>query len=272
MLSAGEATSSLIGLLPFIFILGAAAAVFVVFAGGRLSGDDLTEVLTSVLVILAGVALIMFFVSHVCMNISPVEHFADASAGDSDTALTQLWTDIATAEKTACEYITRADKFIQSDLGKPGHDNPDLVTQAQQDARTKAGGPLTDCTSGEWDSVTPNTTDAENRIARLETTVNGFTAPVFQQAYKAQNTCESFRGSVTVESFQDIQDVSGEAAVIAGLQERLATVNTTLTTQQQKLLKPIDDKTAALNRGEVSDCDKSRGANAGKNIAGGKPA
>lgn len=280
MLSAGEATSSLLGLLPFVFILGAAAVVFVLFAGGKLTADDLGQVLTSVIVILGGVVIVMLFVGSVCLNISPVEHFENGATTDP---LTQLWTDIATAEKTACGYITRADKFIQSDLGKPGHDNPDLVTQAQQDARTKAGGPLTDCTSGEWDSVTPNTADATNRITRLETTVNGFTAPVFQQAYQAQNTCESFTGFAHVayqhipllESFTDSAsptDVSGDAAVITALQQRLATVNATITTQQQKFLKPIDDKTAALNRGETSDCDKKRGANAGKNIAGGKPA
>ena len=269
MLSTGEATTSLVGLLPFAIILAAAAAVFVLFVGGKLSADDLSQVLISVLVILSGVVVVMLFIGSLCLNIRPRENFVDGSSeGVTTDPLTQLWADIATAEKTACGYITRTDKFIQSDLGEPGNDNPDLVTQAQQDARTKAGGPITDCTSGEWDSVVPNTADATNRITRLETTVNGLTAPVFQQAYQAQNTCESFR-DFALETFQDD---SSDASVISALQQRLTVVNTTITTQQQKFLKPIDDKTAALNRGETSDCDKQRGANAGKNIAGGKPA
>lgn len=276
MLSAREAITSLLGLIPFLILLGAVAAIGLVFAGGKLSGEDVSEVMTSVLVILAGVVVVLMFVSGVCMTIHPteqfrgaasehngirlyptyIEQFTDAPVDVSSSPLTQLWADIATAEKAVCGYITRADKFIQSDLGKPGHDDPSLVTQAQQDARDKAGGPLTDCESP-WDTTEPNVDDATNRVTRLETTLNGFTAPAFQQAFDAQNTCESF---------VDVPNT----AVIQALQQRLSVIQSTIQTQQQKFLKPIDDKTAALNRGEASDCDKKRGATAGGNIAGGK--
>jgi hypothetical protein len=251
MLSTGEAISSLLGLLPFLILLGAAAAVGIVFMGGRLSGEDVSQIMTSVFVILGGVVVVLMFVGSVCLTIHPTERFVDISSDP----LTQLWSDIAAAEKASCGYITRADKFIQSDLGKPGYDNPSLVTQAQQDARDKAGGPLADCVTP-WDTTEPNVDDATNRIARLETTLTGFTAPIFQQAFTAQNTCESF------------QDAS--SSVIQSLQQRLTVVQSTIQAQQQKFLKPIDDKTAALNRGEASDCDKKRGATAGGNIAGGK--
>jgi hypothetical protein len=53
---------------------------------------------------------------------------------------------------------------------------------------------------------------------------------------------------------------TGSVADVSGLQARLAAVRTEIQTQQTKLLKPIDDKNAALQRGEVSDCDKRRGA------------
>lgn len=182
------------------------------------------------------ITLIVFvIVTHTCTSIRPTEAFADGSGSDvGDDTDTQLLNDITTAEKAVCELITRTDKFIQSDVGQPGVDTPALVSDAQQKARDAVDGGIVDCAdlSG----------DAANRITRLEATLKSFTGPELQATYNKSVPCQ--------EGFSDSDS----------LRARLTAVQATLTSQQQKLLKPIDDKNAALQRGEVSDCDKNRGS------------
>lgn len=236
-----------VGFVPLVIVGGALVIVGVLFFFKRLTATDLEEILEALVFFAGGILGIMIIVRFLCMNIHPKELFEDAVS-----PITKLWSDIDAAEKAVCEYMTRADGFIQSRIGKPGVDNPDLVAQAQAQARAAAGGPITDC-SGTYASA--DLDEAENRIARLEMTLNGFTAPVFQEAYKASNTCESFA---------DVSD-----ARLTDLQKRIASVQQLITFQKRKFMDPIDQKQAALQRGEVSDCDKKRGGNVGADIAGG---
>ena len=243
--------SNIVGFIP-IFIIGLALLlVIIVQALGKLTKEDANSVIQLLAGITVVILAVMLVVRLVCLDIHPVELFADASDPLSD-----LWADILAAEKSVCEYITRADTFIQNQVGKPGHDDPSLLAAAQQSARTAAGGPLTDCSAA---AVAASLDEAENRIQRIETTLNGFTGPVFQQAYKASNTCESFA------------DISGAAARLKDLQQRMGAIQQLLVLQKKKMLDPIDAKQQALQSGQVSDCDKKRGGSVGTNIAGGSP-
>jgi len=190
------------------------------------------------------VFLTLIFVSSFSMMIYPRELFTDA-APDPVMALLK---DITAAEKDVCNLITRTDKFIQNDIGKPGHDDPQLVKDAQQKARDAVDGPITDC-HATWDDVSGDAAlqEADNRLTRMEATLKSFTGPELQSTYNKSVPCQT-------EGFQD-------ADPLTDLQNRLAAVKATIKSQQQKLLKPIDDKTAALQRGEVSDCDKKHGGN-----------
>jgi hypothetical protein len=232
-----------VGFIPLVIVAGALIIVGVLYVLKRLTATDLDEILESLVYFTGSLLGIMLIVRFLCMNIQPTERFADA-----DPEAT-LMSDIAAAEKAVCGYMTRADGFIQSRVGKAGTDNPDLVVQAQNQARAGAGGPITDCSG----TAVADLDEAENRIARLEFTLNGFTAPVFQEAYKSTNTCESFADSR-----------------LTDLQTRIATVKQLISFQKQKFLDPIDQKQAAMQRGEVSDCDKNRGGNTSADVAGGK--
>jgi hypothetical protein len=239
-----------IGLLPFLLVLGAAVLAGAVFASEKFvaGGGDVGGIVVSLVTIIVVTAIVLIYVTRVVVAIRPTERFVDVGTDVSSDAVTTLLKDVGAAEKDVCDLITRTDKFIQSDVGKAGHDNPALVTQAQQEARDAIGAPITDCTATGQVDVSGDAAiqEATNRIARLEVTLKSFTGPELQKTYDRTVPCqESFMNSET--------DVSG-------LQARLAAVQTEIQTQQTKLLKPMDDKNAALQRGEVSDCDKRRGA------------
>jgi hypothetical protein len=228
---------SIVGFAPFAIVSIAAAIVGILYAMSRISLDMVSDVLESSIVIGLGITVVVIIVNLFCLNIRPYERFD----GGSD-----LLAGIAQAEKDVCALMTRADGFIQSDVGPPGQDTPSLVTTAQENARTAAGSPIVDCSA-------TYVSDAENRIARLETTLNGFTAPIFQKAYKASNTCENFADDPAVR--------------LDDLQKRLATIQRLIAQQKQTYLKPIDDKNAAMQRGELSDCDRQKGAAVGGGLA-----
>jgi hypothetical protein len=238
---------SFVGFAPFAIVITAAIIVGILYAMSRISLGMVQDVIESVVIIGLGVTVVVIIVNLFCLNIRPYERFASQSSGDLLAGITQ-------AEKDVCAIMTRADGFIQSDVGPPGQDNPSLVSSAQQNARTAAGGPVVDCSAGLIDvSGDAMLQEAENRIARLETTLNGFTAPIFQKAYKASNTCEGFLDDPTVR--------------LDDLQKRLATIQSLIAQQKQNYLKPIDDKNAAMQRGELSDCDRKKGATVGGGLA-----
>jgi hypothetical protein len=190
----------------------------------------------------AVVLVLLLLACFFCGAIRPTEAFANITTTPS------LLDDIAAAEKDVCALITRADKFIGSDQGQPGVDDPSLVAAAQQKARDAVGAPITDCAAAGPTDLSGDALlqEADNRITRMEATLKGLTGPEFQSVYNKTVPC--------TESFS-----SGPSE--ADLRERLAAVRQTIQDQQSKLLKPIDDKQAAVQRHEVSDCEKRRGAN-----------
>lgn len=209
-----------------------------------------------------------------CQAIRPYEQFVDGSGSvvvptaPTDAEVTALLKDITDTETEVCHLITRTDKFIQNDVGKAGQDDPQAVQDAISTARQAVGGPLTDCTV-EWpDDVSGAAAldEADNRLTRMEATLKSYTGPEIEKTYNTTVPCQS-------EGFQD--GSGSEMDTFTTLKSRLAAVKTTIQTQRTKWLKPIDKKTAALQRGEVSDCDKKRGAKtamATSNKAGPPPA
>lgn len=235
--------ATVVGLTPYILIAMGLVFMGFIYALERFPTSILGDTLVDLVGIGIGVVLVLLLVSRLCLTIHPQESFVD---GGTDPVV-QLLQDIGTAEKDVCDLITRTDKFIQNDVGKPGHDNPQLVSDAQQKARDAVGSPLTDCQASWTLDVSGDAAiqEADNRLTRMEDTLKSFTGPELQATYDKSVKCEGFQ--------------SGGS--LSALQDRLVAVKTTITTQQQKLLKPIDDKTAALQKGEVSDCDKKRGGN-----------
>lgn len=254
---------SFVGFAPFAIVITAAIIVGILYAMSRISLGMVQDVIESVVIIGLGVTVVVIIVNLFCLNIRPYERFASQSSGDLLAGITQ-------AEKDVCALMTRADGFIQSDVGPPGQDNPSLVMTAQETARSAAGGPVVDCSATDVSGLD----DAENRIARLETTLNGFTAPVFQKAYKASNTCEGFAlarqpGLTLRHLTSDVENFIDDPAVrLDDLQKRLSTIQSLIVQQKQNYLKPIDDKNAAMQRGELSDCDRKKGATVGGGLAG----
>ena len=183
---------------------------------------------------LAVVAAITLLLCIFCSQPRPRELFVDAAGvglDASDEAI--LLRDISAAEAAVCKLITRADGFIQNDVGKAGQDNPELVTAAQQKARAD----LDMVTCGD---PTTDMLDMDHRLTRLESTLSGFTGPEFKRTYDATVPCQ--------EGF------------VGDARARLTAIQATIAEQQQKLLGPIDAKTAAMQRGDLSDCDRRRGA------------
>ena len=232
-----------IGMLPFAVLAIAGLAMGLGFIGSKFSAEDISEIVLSVGTIGLIVFAVLIFVTRMCVKISPVEHF-DPTSAPTDTPQ-QLLVDITATEADVCKLITRTDKFIQSDIGKPGHDNPDLVTAAQQQARQAVGGQITDC-DAYWPDLSGDAAlqEADNRLTRMEMTLKSLTGPELEKTYDRAVKCEGFAGSLD----------------LADLRRRLDVIHDTIGFQQQKYLKPIDDKNAALQRGEASDCDKKRGS------------
>lgn len=246
--------TALIGFAPFGIILLGVAVLGIFYFTGRLDEKTLENVLMGLLTVVGSIWIIAIVLRMICLNIVPYEKFEDAS-GSSDSMATLL-IGIADAEAKACSLITRTNKFIKAGQGHAGQQNPDLVTQAQQAALSAAGGDIVDC-GASWPadiSGEAALTEADNRMSRLETTLNGFTGPTFLKTYNKTVPCPP------IESF------AGEAKpTLKSLNKRLVAINALMQTQEQKYLKPIDQKTEQLKKGQASDCDKKQGAQTAMN-------
>jgi hypothetical protein len=248
-------------------VMGVAALVIAISAGiivgwiqfaNRFSPDDAKEIGLGVATILVGVVTVMLFVCIFCSRIHPTERFADMAAGTltPPTPTDALLNGITDAEQKVCGLIGRTDKFIESDVGKPGQDDPSLVIAAQRKARaTVPGGLLVDCTTGSPEVTLMN---ADARLTLLENTLKWFTGPELDATYKkAMAGCESFVDNGTLAPVVDLP----------ALQARLNIITAEIADQHKNRLDPMDKQTERLNRGEVSECQKKMGAGAGADAA-----
>jgi hypothetical protein len=252
-----QLTLVILGLLPAMMAVLAGLIVVAMMISQKITPDITKEFLTSSGAILLILTVVFLIVGRLCMDIQPVQRFVDMSP------LQKLYTEIATTEADVCKLMTRVDHFIQGDVGHPGIKNPSLVTEAQQSARSAAGGPLVDCSQSHTelqDLPNPDASGnypveilnaATDRLDRLERTLDAFTAPELQKTYENTVICK--------EPFADVP-LTKKEPTIKELQGRLTKIQQKLRDQHKKFLAPIDEKTASLQRGEVSDCDKRRGA------------
>ena len=236
------------------------------YIASHFTSDDATEIGLSVSVILAGVISVMLFVCIFCSTIHPTERFTNLAPPTPEDTLLNGITD---AEQKVCGLVQRADKYIESDVGKPGQDDPSLVVTAQRRARASVpGGRLVDCNVS---SPEATLADANTRLTLLENTLKWFTGPELDATYKkAMAGCEGFQGfqGVTREGYMNgTNDNPAPVVDLAALQARLDTINAEIADQHRLRLDPLDKQQAALQRGEVSDCQKKMGAGAGADAA-----
>jgi len=208
-----------------------------------LLGKDTAKMLMwYVLLALAPMFLIFLIICFDCAIIHPQEAFVDTDADPLQT----LFHEIGVAEDAVCKLITRTDEFIQGDVGNPGIQNPTLVTDAQNQARLSVGSSITICPATGIPE-TETLQDADQRLLRLEATLKSFTGPRIKKVYET-----------SIECFIPLNtDINGPS--LESLQTRLVSVQEAIALQQGKWIKALDLKKEALNRGELSDCDKQKG-------------
>jgi hypothetical protein len=253
-------------------VIGGAAMLIAIVAGiiivwinisQRMSQELAMDLGLCTALILTGVVSVMLFICMFCSTIHPTERFIDgatSSPGDTVAAMTPedtLLIGITAAEQKVCELIGRTDKYIESDVGKPGQDDPSLVVAAQRKARANVPGErLVDCTVG---SPEPTLLDADARLTLMENSMKWFIDPELDATYKkAMAGCEPFATG------------NGNPAPMVdtgALQTRLDAINAAIADQHRTRLDPMDKQQERLNRGEVSDCQKKMGANAGADAA-----
>ena len=224
--------------------LGIAAAVGIVLVAGLsfvIDKEAANKLLWYLIVAAIPLFLISLIICFDCVVIHPREAFEDVT-----DPLQTLFHEIGEAEDAVCKLITRTDEFIQGDVGNPGIQNPALVSDAQRQARLTVGSSITICPATGIPE-TETLQDADQRLQRLEATLKSFSGPRIQKVW--QQSVECF---VPLNS-----DINGPT--LTSLQERLTVVQTAIALQQGKWIKEIDAKKEALQRGEVSECDKQKG-------------
>ena len=193
----------------------------------KLTANDMTEILLAMGTIWLVVVVVLIFVSNVCMSISPVqERFTDTSS----TVDVQAFN---TAEEAVCEMMATAVSYIRNDVIQQG---PDAITEAIQQAITNAG-PVSRCPPHPAVTETTSEKELEERLTRMENSLNGLVDPGVQKTFAATQCTEGF----------------------ADMGSRLAAVQQTIKTLQSQYLDPIQQKQRDLQCGRLSDCERKKG-------------
>jgi hypothetical protein len=282
-------TILMIGFFPPIIVI-----VVYLFVKGSLNIAAITQILTdssfSLGVMLVITMTVMLLVTTVCLAVRPVEYFSDMDIADLQSfygaksfqqmgqILVSISNQTTKAEWRVCQLITRADKFTENEVGGKGlvsnkygesSDTPEhkeLVLNAQLATRQAVPSGLPDCAAltsplKEIDAATvpgdisPDIVRAlaeqcSIRLGKLEATLDKLTGPILQKAFdvssKSRVSCEGFasRGHVP-------------------LQARINKIMSEIERQEQKLLFPIDAKVKRMQSGDLSDCEKEKGHDAG---------
>jgi len=211
----------LLAFLPFLIIGVALLATFALFV---LDAALTSEIMTELLIAMGGIWLIiiavLLCVSFFCMEIHPIEHFADT---------------IEQTEAAICKMKDEIRTFVASDLGKAGQEEPTLISQ-----RMNVGSPTVAC-----DSTTKLTMD--ERLTRMEITLDKLAEPELKKSYDATMKCEGF--ATPLVNPKDPNDR------LSAIQKKLSILTT-------MYLDPILQHQRDLQSGIVSDCNKKRAADA----------
>lgn len=203
--------------LPFIII---AIALVVTYALFTMNAALASEVAAEILLAMGSIWLViiaaLIFVSFVCMEIRPIEQFADKD-------------EVTQTEDAVCKLKEHVRTFVASELGQPGQDDPSLITRAMD-----VGAPTVDCTR------VPLL--LEERLTRMERTLNELAEPVLKKTYDKTMTCEGFE-----DAYPD-PDL------------RLKNIQAKVYTLTKKYLDPLLQNQIDLQKGIVSDCNKRKAA------------
>lgn len=236
----GQTTVFALGFLPFMLILGGFLIMGAVLFLMKLTANDMTEILLAMGTIWLVIIIVLIFVSNVCMSISPIqerfyashisneiqEHFYDSSTVDIQA--------FNTAEESVCEMMATVISYIRNDASQQ---SPDAITEAIQQAITNAGGPITRCPSQPVVTETTSEKELDERLTRMENSLNGLIKPGVQKPFAAIQCTEGF----------------------TDIGSRLAAVQQTIKTLQSQYLDPIQQKQRDLQCGRISDCERKKG-------------
>ena len=205
------------GVLPFLMI---GIALLITYAFFRLNTTLVWELIGEILVAMGTIWIlvlsVLIFVSVFCMDIHPTEKFANP---------------IDETEAAVCKLKEAVRTFVASELGQPGQDDPSLIVRAMD-----VGAPLSDCTK-----AVP--LPLEERLTRMERTLDQLAEPVLKRTYDKTMTCEGF-------------------GPIHDPDTRLKAINAKLQRLTKQYLDPLLQNQSDLQKGIVSDCNKRRGASA----------
>jgi len=209
----------LIPALPFILIAVALMITYALFTmNSAMASEIVAEILLAMGAIWLVVMTVLMFMSLFCIEIRPIEQFLDKD-------------EVTKTEAAVCKLKEHVRTFVASELGQPGQDDPSLITRAMD-----VGAPTIDCTGGPL--------LLEERLTRMERTLNELAEPVLKKAYDRTMTCEGFE-----DTYPD-PDL------------RLKNIQAKLYTLTKKYLDPLLQNQSDLKKGIVSDCNKRRAANA----------
>ena len=205
--------------LPFILIAIALVVTYALFTmNSTVASEVAAEILLAMGAIWLVVMTVLMFMSRFCIEIRPIEQFLDKD-------------EVTKTEAAVCKLKEHVRTFVASELGQPGQDDPSLITRAMD-----VGAPTIDCTGGPL--------LLEERLTRMERTLNELAEPVLKKAYDRTMTCEGFE-----DAYPD-PDL------------RLKNIQAKLYTLTKKYLDPLLQNQSDLKKGIVSDCNKRRAANA----------
>ncbi len=241
-----------IGMIPFMMVAAALIILGLAFVFMKVPGAIVENISLALGTIVAIVICVLLFMSHVCLRIQPIEHFASEKQSNTEKPSSFL-DELAKAEADICKLVDETNNYIQSDVGAPGISTPELVTVAQEKAVAAVPGPIVTCpppSSSSKESLTP-----VQRLERMEMTLNQFVEPEFKSACIKASICSVGEG---FEDGSDDSDGSPTDPIV--LQRRLDSVNAKVRTLTVTYLDPMNKKKEDLQKGQASDSDKQKGA------------
>jgi hypothetical protein len=225
------------------------------------------------------VVSVLSIVLFICMAVHP-EGFKNPDQTDQ----TELIQGITEAESKTCALISRADSFIEGDVGPKGMttdkngdtvDTPlhrQYVVDAQIDARKKVPGELVSCPG-----VLPSIDD---RLLALERSLIFFVGPIFLRNFNSsinssiacsQTKIPCVSPNLVSEPLKPniytLSSIDQKRMLWKTPSEdqmtRLLTIKDALICYESQLLKPIDQQTQRMKNGQISDCERKNSAKSG---------
>jgi hypothetical protein len=218
-----------LSLLPYGIILTAMVVMGFFALLTQVPGPVATELVIAVGAITLFVMGVFVIVTTFCVTIRPIEEFV----GDA-------------TEERICALMKRTDEFIANDVGIDGIDNPGLVSAKRAKLATAAE-PLLMCDAfADYECILKKKepVDEDEYLSRMERTLMRFVYPEIAKACAAAS-CDQPCETLTLKAADtEIGRLAAINAVADGLDRQLAI---------------IDEKTASLRRGELSECDRQKG-------------